>query len=466
MTPPDHPLLPAALAPHTVEGLLADRGPARPWIQWTTLALAAGALLALPLVEVDVTVRAPGLVRAASDRAELRTARGGRVSRVLAQENAPVTAGQVILELDTAGLEARLAHNRARQSHARQLIRELDLLSTAAVGVAVIHHHPTSAVVVEPAETPGAARPFPAPFPFPTSPMAAAGAVADVTGSDEAAIGDPSLGLPPPASARPPSSAPPLGITLPALREEWAQLLAQLETHRLAAARARIELTRTALLAQRGLAPTRDLDDARYALERSEAEAILLRQQALSRWQSRRQEEHLALIALVSEEAHLGDERTSSLVRAPVAGTLLGLGGIAPGVQVPPGTLIGTISPDDSLLVEARVPSRSIGFLATGQPVKIQVETFAYTAWGLLDGTLTSVAADLTSPSSAPGTAPDYRVLITPRAPVLRRPDGATAALRKGMTVHARFPVGRRTLLQLLHEDLAAGLDPRSAPTT
>jgi len=461
MTPPDPHLLPAALAPHTVEGLLADRGPARPWIHRVTLALAGAALLALPLVEVDVTVRAPGLVRATTERTELRTPQAGRISRVLVADNTPVTAGQVILALDTTALDARLAHNRSRQDLARRTMRELDLLSTAAAGVAVIHHPQTPAAAVEPSPPPGTEAP--GPLPLLLSPAAAAGAVADVTGSDEAATGDFS-----PGHRRPADYAAPIfpSLSVPALREEWSHLLAQLETHRLAAARARTELERTTLLFNRGLATQRELDDTRYAVERAQAEAILLRQQTLSRWQSRRQEEHLVLIALVSEAAHLGDERTSSLVRAPLAGTFLGSGGLASGVYLPPGHLVGTISPDDTLLVEARVPSRSIGFLTAGQPVKLQVETFAYTAWGLLDGTLTSIAADLTALPAASGLAPDYRVLIAPRAPALHRPDGATARLRKGMAVQARFPVGRRTLLQLLHEDLAAGLDPRSSPTT
>lgn len=458
MTPPDHHLLPAALAPHTVEGLLAERGPARPWIHRVTLALAAAALLALPIVTVDVTVRAPGLVRATTERTELRTSQGGRVSRILVADNAPVAAGQVILELDTTALDARLAANHARQDLARRTLRELDLLSTAVVGVAVIHHHPTSAAVVDPAFPPVAGPAAPAPLAFLPSPAAAAGAVADATGSDEAAAGDSS-------SPRQPAPKAPV-LSVPALREEWSQLLAQFETHRLAGARARTEFERTTLLFNRGLATQREIDDARYALERTQAEAILLRQQTVFRWQSRRQEEHLVLIALVSEAAHLGDERTSSLVRAPLAGTFLGAGGLAAGMHVPPGHLVGAISPDDSLVVEARVPSRSIGFLATGQPVKLQVDAFAYTAWGLLDGTLSSIAADLTALHSNAGLAPDYKVLITPRAPALRRPDGATALLRKGMAVQARFPVGRRTLLQLLHEDLAAGLDPRSSPTT
>ena len=71
-TPEAIPLLPALLAQHTVESLYAEHGPARPWIYWLALLGVTAALAALPLIEVDVTVRSPGVVRPATERTELR----------------------------------------------------------------------------------------------------------------------------------------------------------------------------------------------------------------------------------------------------------------------------------------------------------------------------------------------------------------------------------------------------------
>ena len=526
-------LLPAALAADSVEALHAELGPARPWTYLTILALAAGAVTALPLVRVDVTLRAPAQVRAAAERAELRLAVSGRIARLHVSDNARVAAGQPVLELDCGAVDARLNQNRARQVRARALLQDLSHLSTAAGGVAVLHHHHTPPAAVDPlprgdflphAEIAGrgtggtfAREPqSPAPDVVETgdsglsisssvnSPAAETGAVA-AEASDRAAAGAPfsrpdpgpadgeSAERPGPieASGRTADDPPPLrptptaavaelpaseaeilagapawlraapGLVTAELRAEFAEYLARRSAQAIAESRARAELGRVSVLTAKGIATARELDEARYALARTQAESDILRQQSLARWQTRRRDEELALIALVSEEAHLGDERTSFIVRAPVAGTLLGLAGLAEGAWVTAGQPIGAVSPDDALVIEAAVPPQRIGFVREGQPVRIAVETYAPTEWGTLEGRVAAVSADL---HTAPGGGAHYKVLIVPGAAALTRADGATAPLRKGMATQARFIVARRSLLQVLHDKSSRWLDPRRGP--
>src|SRR4051812_41503752 len=64
--PEDARFVPAELAPHTLESLYAAHGGSRPWIYISLLLGCVAALTALPSLEVDVTVRAPAVVRAAS----------------------------------------------------------------------------------------------------------------------------------------------------------------------------------------------------------------------------------------------------------------------------------------------------------------------------------------------------------------------------------------------------------------
>jgi HlyD family secretion protein len=45
-------------------------------------------------------------------------------------------------------------------------------------------------------------------------------------------------------------------------------------------------------------------------------------------------------------------------------------------------------------------------------------------------------------------------------------PSGVRGTLRKGMTLQARFLVARRSLLQLLRDDLSSWLDPVRSTTT
>ena len=128
LSAPNAPLLPAALAQHTVESLYAEHGPARPWIYWLALLAVTAALVALPLVEVDVTVRAPGVVRPATERTELRVPISAQIAQVLARDNDSVTTGQPLLVLRSRDLDERLSLNRTRQATSSALVADLALL--------------------------------------------------------------------------------------------------------------------------------------------------------------------------------------------------------------------------------------------------------------------------------------------------------------------------------------------------
>ena len=90
------PLLSAALADQTVESLYAMHGRRRPWIYWISLTAVGAAVGVLPLLQVDVTVRSAGMVRPASERAEIKSALGVHVERVWAHDTEQVEAGSYI----------------------------------------------------------------------------------------------------------------------------------------------------------------------------------------------------------------------------------------------------------------------------------------------------------------------------------------------------------------------------------
>src|SRR5262245_57563155 len=107
---------PAAIAEHTVESLHALHGIGRPWTYWLILAGLIAAMASLPLVEVDVAVRAPGIVRSVTEPGELRTTVSGRISEVRARDNDPVAAGQVLLVIATSGIDEQLRHDTAARA--------------------------------------------------------------------------------------------------------------------------------------------------------------------------------------------------------------------------------------------------------------------------------------------------------------------------------------------------------------
>jgi HlyD family secretion protein len=387
-------LPPADLARYSIESLAATHGASRPWIYWLFLLGAAGGLAALPLVEVDVAVRAPGLVRPASGRRELRAPVSGFVAAWLVHDNDRVSAGQPLLVLQSGDLTERLARNRAAQRERRDAIADLTLLTAA---------------------------------------FAEAGANA--------------ADRPPPGAA---------AFATAALRQESAQFLVQLETNRLGESRARSELDREVTLAAKGIASQRELDDARYQLDQTRAAGALLVQQTLTRWQTRLRDEEAERAELESTARRLEEERDHYTLRAPVAGVLLELAAFGPGHFVTAGQPLGTLSPDDRLVVEVLVPSRDAGLVHAGQAVKMQVDAFPYTQWGTLDGAVEQISAD----GLTDGRSSAFKLTIRPAARALRLPNGVRGELRKGFTLNARFLVARRSLFQLLYDDTSAWFDP------
>lgn len=411
---------PAATSVDTVEALFSSHGPARPWIHWLLVSCAAGGLASLPLVKVDITVRAPGVVRPAAGRTEIRSPFGSEVAQALIRDNDRVGAGQPLFVLRTADLDERIVRNGELQRSTASLIADLVTLS----------------------------------------------AMNDDEPANRAAQGQ--LLLPPTSPASPGTGSGNLVATA-ALRGEMAELAARAEANRLAEAKGQTELARATALADRGIASRRELDDARYALERTQAEGRLLLRQAQSRWQARLHEERTTLDSLRSEAVRLESERTLATIRAPAAGTIQVSPGLRPGAFVAPGELLGIISPDEELLVEAAVSPRDIGQVYPGQPAKLQIDAFPHTDWGLLEGTVVQVSDDLVADEPvSPGAAFRYgfRVLIRPAATQLRRFDGTEATLRKGLTVNARLRASRRSLFEILCDDAGAWLDPQRNPAT
>ena len=386
-------LIPATYATDTVESLVAGQGPESPRIYQLLLVGGALALASLPFIQVDVAVRSPGIIRAATERIELRPAVSGRLEQVLVRDNEPVKAGQPLLVLSSADVDERLARNRVLQ--AEQAARIADLQQAVALA----------------------------------------------------------------AEFEPGGQVVPVNWQTATCAEEWNGYRAQLASYRLAEAKAGNEQVRYATLAGKGIATQQELENARYETERLQAESRLLQAQTLTRWQTRLEEAVTTLAGLASEAQRLAEERTHGVVRAPVDGVLVGFTGWSPGGFVSAGQVLGSVSPDDALLVETQVSSRDAGLVRLGQSVRLQVDAYAYTWWGALDGKVTAIGGDsLVSDRSAP---PGFKVLVRPASTALILPNGARAELRKGLTVSARFLVARRSVLQLLYDEAGTWFNPQ-----
>ena len=354
------------------------------------------ALAALPLIEVDVTVRAPGVVRPATERTELRVPLSAQIAQVLARDNDSVTTGQPLLVLRSRDLDEGLALNRTRQTLSTSLITDLTRLTPAATDSSPSNPFPLEVTTLE----------------------------------------------------------------TPELRADLAQLQAQWATQQLTQAKASRELARSATLAAKGLISTHDHDQAHDDLAAASADTTTLLRAARTRWETRLRDEQTTLATLRTEQNRLAEEVAQTTLRAPATGSIQGLTGLSPGAWLSAGQMIGAVSPSDALLIETFVSPKDVGLLRLGQPARLQIDAYPYTQWGLLDATVTTLAADSSGNNSANSTS-GFKVTLQPAATTLYLPNGAAGPLRKGLTLSARFVVARRSLLQILYEDVSAWLNPQ-----
>lgn len=152
---------------------------------------------------------------------------------------------------------------------------------------------------------------------------------------------------------------------------------------------------------------------------------------------------------------------------SPVAGTVQQLAVHTVGGVVTPAQPLMVIVPEDAHLeVEAMVSNRDIGFVHEGQPVEIKVDTFNFTKYGLLRGTVLNVSQDAI-PRDKPidtqrpdagatdrSSEPQGQELVYAARVSLDRAtmdvDGRRVDLTPGMAVTAEIKTGRRRVIQYL----------------
>jgi membrane fusion protein len=162
---------------------------------------------------------------------------------------------------------------------------------------------------------------------------------------------------------------------------------------------------------------------------------------------------------LVQRSAHLRH------IRAPVTGTISNIQ-VDVGRHVEGGKTLATLLPKGIRLdIQIYVPSNAIGFLNTGQQVKLRYDAFPYQKFGVYEGELTELANVDVPMQELQGRFPHlmekYRGLTFFRAKV--RPAaqsiqayGAPIPLRAGLTLEADIHLERKRLIEWIFDPVMA----------
>jgi HlyD family secretion protein len=139
-------------------------------------------------------------------------------------------------------------------------------------------------------------------------------------------------------------------------------------------------------------------------------------------------------------------------IKAPVAGTVFDLkatpGYVTPPTQTEP---LLKIVPADSLIAEVDVTNKDIGFVRTGMNAEVRIDSFPYSEFGDIKGSVTSIGSDALPPDQ---NYQFYRfpVRVTLDSQMLKTKD-REIPLQSGMSVTANIKVReKRTVLSLFTE--------------
>ncbi|MBD2460992.1 HlyD family efflux transporter periplasmic adaptor subunit [Oscillatoria sp. FACHB-1407] len=138
-------------------------------------------------------------------------------------------------------------------------------------------------------------------------------------------------------------------------------------------------------------------------------------------------------------------------LRAPVNGTVFDLQAKGTGFVANTSEPILKIVPTDALVAEVYITNQDIGFVREGMPVDVRIDSFPFSEFGDVKGTVTNIGSDALPPDQI---NPYYRfpAQITLEQQFLRVGEGRDAQdvqLQSGMSVTANIITRDRTVLSI-----------------
>ncbi len=176
-------------------------------------------------------------------------------------------------------------------------------------------------------------------------------------------------------------------------------------------------------------------------------------------------------MAELEQERAEAEARREIVVVAPHDGTVTAIHAV-PGAKADTGTpLLSIVPPTSRLEAHLYAPSRSIGFVRTGQRVQLRYQAFPYQRFGHYEGVVAAISraalspaelpaqlAGLTSVTGVAGSAaaePIYRITVSLTSQTVTA-YGAQTPLQPGMTLEADVALERRRLFEWMLDPLYA----------
>jgi hemolysin D len=169
-------------------------------------------------------------------------------------------------------------------------------------------------------------------------------------------------------------------------------------------------------------------------------------------------EAQIALQRAQQESAKQDHRGRLSELRAPQDGVIKDVATYTVGAVVNAGTVLMSLVPvEEELVAEVLIRNEDVGFVEEGQSVKLKLATFPFQKYGMVEGTVLRISADAAdnqteNDASQAGSNPNlspYKAIVKLQQQVLSRGE-FTRALAPGMQIVAEIRQGERTVLEYL----------------
>ncbi len=149
-------------------------------------------------------------------------------------------------------------------------------------------------------------------------------------------------------------------------------------------------------------------------------------------------------------------EKQKQFLKSPIEGFVNTVFVHTIGGVVQPAEKIMTIVPKDaSKIIKAQVLNQDVGFIESGMPVSIKIDTYNFQKYGILDGVVTIV-----SPNSIEDEklGPVYEVYIEPKNTTLLV-EGKEQSIKYGMSTTNEIKIGKRRIIEFFIYPLIKYMD-------
>lgn len=240
-------------------------------------------------------------------------------------------------------------------------------------------------------------------------------------------------------------------------QKQLGQYLQRVAELKVAVEQAKRNFSRTEDLYNQGVTPQIEYDQSLFELESANEALNSYRRQQANTWQAEKRQLEVETMNLSSEIQQITQQKENYVLTAPISGILVNYTGLQKESFLNAQQSIGEISPMDKLLVECYVSPEDIGLIQVGQNVNFQIDAYNYNQWGMVSGKVTEIDENITLQQD--GTA-FFKVRCEMNQNYLELDNHYKGEITKGMTLTGRFIINRRSLWQLLYDEIDDWLNP------